>query len=40
MVCGEGEIRTHGPLSRSPVFKTGPVNRFGTSPLGPGIPGI
>ena len=30
---GEGGIRTHGPLSRSPVFKTGALNRSATSPF-------
>ena len=31
--CGEGEIRTRGPLSRTTVFKTVPLDRSGTSPL-------
>jgi hypothetical protein len=29
---GEGGIRTHGTLARTPVFKTGPFNHSGTSP--------
>jgi hypothetical protein len=29
---GEGGIRTHGTLSRTPVFKTGAFNRSATSP--------
>ena len=30
---GRGEIRTHGGLSSSPVFKTGAFNRSATLPL-------
>ena len=30
---GEGEIRTHGPVSRTPVFKTGALDRSATSPF-------
>ena len=30
---GGGEIRTHGPLSETPVFKTGAFNRSATPPL-------
>ena len=29
---GEGGIRTPGDLATTPVFKTGPFNRSGTSP--------
>jgi hypothetical protein len=29
---GEGEIRTHGGISPSPVFKTGALNHSATSP--------
>ena len=29
---GEGEIRTHGPLTKATVFKTVPLDRSGTSP--------
>ena len=29
---GEGGIRTHGTLARTPVFKTGAFNRSATSP--------
>ena len=31
---GEGGIRTHGTLARSPVFKTGTFNHSVTSPDG------
>ena len=31
-LCGGGEIRTHGPLSWSPVFKTGAFNHSATPP--------
>lgn len=31
-MCGGGEIRTHGPLSQSPVFKTGAFNHSATPP--------
>ena len=31
---GSGEIRTHGCLATSPVFKTGAFNRSATLPLG------
>ncbi len=31
-LCGGGEIRTHGDLSATAVFKTAPLNRFGTPP--------
>jgi hypothetical protein len=31
---GEGEIRTHGGISPSPVFKTGALNHSATSPYG------
>ena len=34
---GEGGIRTHGTLARTPVFKTGPFNHSGTSPAAPNI---
>ena len=30
---GEGGIRTHGTLARSPVFKTGAFDHSATSPL-------
>jgi hypothetical protein len=30
---GGGGIRTHGTLSRTPVFKTGALNRSATPPL-------
>ena len=30
---GESGIRTHETLARLPVFKTGPLNHSGTSPL-------
>ena len=30
---GEGGIRTHETFARLPVFKTGPFNHSGTSPL-------
>ena len=30
---GEGGIRTHGTLARSPVFKTGAYDHSATSPL-------
>jgi hypothetical protein len=30
---GEGGIRTHGDLAATPVFKTGPFDHSGTSPL-------
>ena len=30
---GVGGIRTHETLARLPVFKTGPFNHSGTSPL-------
>ena len=30
---GRGEIRTHGGLSSSPVFKTGAFNRSATLPM-------
>lgn len=29
---GEGGIRTHGTFTRTPVFKTGSLNRSDTSP--------
>ena len=32
--CGRGGIRTHEPLSRLPVFKTGAFNRSATRPAG------
>lgn len=31
---GEGEIRTHGGLAPTPVFKTGALNHSATSPHG------
>lgn len=31
-IGGGGEIRTRGPLSRTPVFKTGALNRYATPP--------
>ena len=31
--CGEGEIRTHGRLAPTTVFKTVPLDRSGTSPF-------
>lgn len=31
-LCGRGEIRTHGTLSGSTVFKTVPFNHSGTLP--------
>jgi hypothetical protein len=30
---GWGEIRTHGTLTRTPVFKTGALNRSATHPI-------
>ncbi len=30
---GWGEIRTHGELSPTPVFKTGALNRSATHPI-------
>src|SRR5262245_23923703 len=30
---GEGGIRTHGTVTRTPDFESGPVNHLGTSPL-------
>ena len=30
---GEGGIRTHGTLARTPVFKTGALNHSATSPM-------
>ena len=30
---GEGGIRTHGTLARTPVFKTGAFNHSATSPV-------
>ena len=32
LVGGEGGIRTHGTLARTPVFKTGTLNHSVTSP--------
>ena len=29
---GEGGIRTHGTVARTPVFETGPIDHSGTSP--------
>ncbi len=29
---GGGEIRTHGPLTRTPVFKTGAIDHSATPP--------
>ena len=38
-VCGgEGGIRTHDPLTGTPVFKTGAFNRSATSPQGAQFP--
>ena len=34
---GSGEIRTHGGLAPSPVFKTGALNRSATLPAKPVI---
>lgn len=31
--CGGGEIRTPGPVSESPVFKTGAFNHSATPPI-------
>ena len=31
--CGRGEIRTHGPLARTTVFKTVALNRSATHPV-------
>ena len=31
--CGWGEIRTHGPLARTTVFKTVPLDHSGTHPI-------
>ena len=31
--CGESGIRTHGPISESPVFKTGAFNHSAISPI-------
>lgn len=31
-IRGKGEIRTHEPVSRLPVFKTGLVNHLSTFP--------
>ncbi len=30
--CGEGGIRTHGPVAEAPVFKTGAFVHSATSP--------
>ena len=38
IIGGEGGIRTHGTLARTPVFKTGPFNHSGTSPTAQNIP--
>ena len=32
---GEGGIRTHGGLSTTPVFETGALNHYATSPRDP-----
>jgi hypothetical protein len=32
-IGGWGGIRTHGALARTPVFKTGALNRSATHPL-------
>ncbi len=34
--CGEGEIRTHGPLSGTAVFKTAALGHYATPPGGEG----
>lgn len=33
LIGGSGEIRTHGRVTPSPVFKTGPFNHSGTLPF-------
>jgi hypothetical protein len=38
-VGGEGGIRTHGRLSPTPVFETGPIGHSGTSPLALSVTG-
>ncbi len=32
--CGGGEIRTHGPVTQTPVFKTGAFDHSATPPIG------
>lgn len=32
LICGGGEIRTHGPLTEAPVFKTGAFDHSATPP--------
>jgi hypothetical protein len=31
-ICGGGEIRTHGPITQTPVFKTGAIDHSATPP--------
>ena len=31
--CGGGEIRTHGPVAQTPVFKTGAFDHSATPPM-------
>jgi hypothetical protein len=31
--CGGGEIRTHGPVAQTPVFKTGAIDHSATPPI-------
>lgn len=33
MVCGERGIRTHGPVTRTTVFETAPIDHSGISPV-------
>lgn len=32
LICGGGEIRTHGPVAQTPVFKTGAIDHSATPP--------
>ena len=32
MLGGGGEIRTHGPITQTPVFKTGAIDHSATPP--------
>jgi putative Holliday junction resolvase len=33
LICGGGGIRTHGPVSETPVFKTGAIDHSATPPV-------
>lgn len=39
LVGGEGEIRTHDPVARVPLFKSGAIDHSATSPWFVSIPG-